>query len=69
MSVTVEQAQALTYSGRAGRLSLTLRNPDDIAVMEQLPETTRGDVLRQETRRRLIRREPRNEATVPTPLR
>ena len=69
MSVTVEQAQALTYSGRTGRLSLTLRNPDDIAVMEQLPETTRGDVLRQETRRRLIRREPRNEATVPTPLR
>jgi len=70
MSVTVEQAQALTYASRTGRLSLALRNPDDIAIMEQLPETTRGDILRQETRRNLIRREPRDEAaTVPTPLR
>jgi len=55
LSSTVEQAQILTQAQQRGRLSLTLRNSEDIAVLEGLPETTPKDVLgakdRQEWRR------------------
>ncbi|MCA9602808.1 MAG: Flp pilus assembly protein CpaB, partial [Myxococcales bacterium] len=44
-AVTVEQAQLLTFSGTLGNLSLTLRNPDDITVVDDLPETSIEDVI------------------------
>lgn len=44
-AVTVEQAQLLTFAGTLGGLSLTLRNPDDITVIEDLPETSVDDVV------------------------
>jgi len=45
LSATVEQAQVLTQAQQRGRLALTLRNAEDIAVLESLPETTAKDVL------------------------
>lgn len=45
LSATVEQAQVLTQAQQHGRLTLTLRNSEDIAVLESLPETTAKDVL------------------------
>ncbi|MEM9190054.1 MAG: Flp pilus assembly protein CpaB [Myxococcota bacterium] len=71
LSVTVEQAQILTFSGRAvGRLTLILRNDEDLAILEELPETDRNDILEEQVRRRLWRREPEAAPTVmmPTPL-
>jgi Flp pilus assembly protein CpaB len=44
LSATVEQAQVLTQAQQRGRLSLTLRNSDDIALAEGLPETTSRDL-------------------------
>jgi pilus assembly protein CpaB len=40
LAVTVEGAQIITQARDQGRLSLTLRNPDDIATADHLPETT-----------------------------
>lgn len=40
LSVTVEQAQLLTQARERGRLTLTLRNADDIAILSNIPETT-----------------------------
>jgi pilus assembly protein CpaB len=57
LGVTIEQAQILTYARQAGVLTLVLRNFVDIAILEGLPETTREDVLEQERRIRLWRRE------------
>jgi pilus assembly protein CpaB len=44
VSATVEQAQVLTQAQQRGRLSLTLRNTDDITLAEGLPETTAKDL-------------------------
>ncbi len=65
MSETVDQAQHLTFSGSIGDLTLILRNPDDITILEELPETTIRDVIEIERRRRATRREP--QAPAPTP--
>lgn len=40
VSATVEQAQLLVQARARGRLSLTLRNPEDVAVVEELPSAT-----------------------------
>jgi len=61
LSVTVEQAQILTFAGDAGDLTLILRNPDDIAILEELPETTSRNIMEIEQRRALIRREPEQQ--------
>jgi pilus assembly protein CpaB len=45
LSATVEQAQVLTLAQQRGRLALTLRNAEDIAVLASLPETTAKDIL------------------------
>ena len=34
----------LTQAEQRGRLTLTLRNPDDITVIEDIPETTGRDL-------------------------
>lgn len=46
LSASVEQVQLITQAKERGRLSLALRNPDDITVVEGLPETTSADVVR-----------------------
>jgi pilus assembly protein CpaB len=46
VGTTVEQAQLITQARERGRLSLSLRNPDDITLVDGLPETTSADVLR-----------------------
>lgn len=50
VAVTIQQAQLLTYAQERGSLSLALRNPDDIAVLEGLPDTTAADILESERR-------------------
>lgn len=67
LSVTVEQAHILTLAAAEGTLSLTLRNPDDIAILDGLPETTREDILEPQRRARLLRRERTDDQpTLPT---
>lgn len=44
-AVTVEQSQLLTFAGTLGGLSLTLRNPDDIQVLDDLKDTSVEDVI------------------------
>jgi hypothetical protein len=56
VSVTVEQSQVLVQASGQGRLSLTLRNPDDIAVLDGLPETTATDIIEPARRAELQRR-------------
>ncbi|HVJ17440.1 MAG TPA: Flp pilus assembly protein CpaB, partial [Polyangiaceae bacterium] len=45
VAATVEQAQLITQAKERGRLSLSLRNPDDITLVEGLPETTNAQVV------------------------
>ncbi len=46
LSVTASQAQLITQAKERGRLSLSLRNPDDITLVDGLPETTGADIVR-----------------------
>lgn len=48
LGVTVTQAQLVAFATDRGRLTLVLRNPDDIAVVKDLPETTVEDILEAE---------------------
>lgn len=50
LSVTTEQAQIITQAKVAGQLTLTLRNPDDIQLVEGIAETTQTDVARAKER-------------------
>ena len=50
LGVTFAQAQVVAFATDRGRLSLVLRNPDDIAVLEDLPETTVENILEAESR-------------------
>lgn len=63
LSVSMEEAQLLTYAadrggmqGQRTGLGLVLRNPDDIAVMEGLPETSIDDIFEPTRRARIQRR-------------
>ncbi len=64
LSTTVEQAQLLAFSQQRGRLTLLLRHPDDIEVIEGLPETTTDDIITPERREERQRTRPR--ASTPT---
>jgi pilus assembly protein CpaB len=44
VAATVEQAQLITQAKERGRLSLTLRNTDDIQLAEGVPETSAKDL-------------------------
>lgn len=57
LSATVAQSQTLTYAADRGQLTLILRNPDDIAIIDGLPETSARDILEPERRAVLLRRE------------
>jgi pilus assembly protein CpaB len=45
LSVSSEEGQLLTQAEQQGALTLVLRNPDDIAIVEGLPKTQREDVI------------------------
>jgi pilus assembly protein CpaB len=45
LSATLEQAAVLALAQQQGRLTLALRNPEDIAIVENAPETTTADVI------------------------
>ena len=45
VSATPEQAQVLTQAEQRGRLTLTLRNSEDVTLVEGLPETTARELL------------------------
>lgn len=61
LSCTLEQAQALALAQEQGRLTLILRNPDDITAVENPRDTTSQDVLGTEGRQRIQRRRPQTE--------
>ncbi len=44
VSATIEQAQLLTQAQLRGKINLSLRNSDDIAVVENVPETYAKDL-------------------------
>lgn len=44
LSATLEQAQLLAQAEKRGHLTLTLRNAEDIALLESVPETTAKDL-------------------------
>lgn len=46
VSTTVEQAQVLTEAMRRGKLTLTLRNTDDITLVEGITETSAKELTR-----------------------
>ncbi len=63
LSVSMEEAQLLTYAadrgggqGRHTGLSLVLRNPEDIAIIEGLPETSIDDIFEPTRRAQVSRR-------------
>jgi pilus assembly protein CpaB len=58
LSVTLEQSAVLALSQEQGRLTLVLRNPDDIALVENAPDTTTADIIEPERRARIQRRQP-----------
>jgi pilus assembly protein CpaB len=72
LALTVEQAQLITLASTRGRMSLTLRNPDDINVIENLPES--GPVVffvaerRIQVQKRGFGRPRPPQPTGPTPL-
>ena len=45
LSATVEQAQLITQAQQRGNLTLTLRNPEDITIIESVPETSARDLF------------------------
>lgn len=65
LAVTMEQAALLTHAEERGDLQLVLRNPDDVAILEELPETTANDLM--EAERRAIR-QVRHAAPQPTKI-
>jgi pilus assembly protein CpaB len=67
-SVTMEQAALLTQANNMGRLTLFLRNSEDVAVTDRLPETSNDDILIPERRERVQRRQPRPETPMPVRL-
>jgi pilus assembly protein CpaB len=66
LSTTVEQAQLLAFAQQRGRLTLLLRHPDDITVLEGLPETTTDDIIAPERREERQRTRPRAPTPPPT---
>ena len=67
LNVTLEQAAVLALAQEEGRLSLALRNPDDIAVIENAPPTTAADIIEPQRRAQIQRRQPQpEEPNVPT---
>lgn len=62
LSATPEQAQLIAYAQERGRLSLVLRNPNDITILDGLPETTEADLMEAQRRIKVQRRLRLNES-------
>jgi pilus assembly protein CpaB len=45
LSATIQESALMVFAQDRGRLSLVLRNPDDIAVVDGLPETSITDII------------------------
>lgn len=68
VAVTIEQATMLTHARDRGELQLILRNPDDVEIVNGIPETTDTDLVepaRIEMAR--MRRQPMVEAIMRIP--
>ncbi len=63
LAVTIEQAALLTHAQDTGALQLILRNPDDVEIRENIPDTTDTDLI--EAAERVKRSRGR---TRPTPM-
>lgn len=56
LQVTIEQGQILTLARQQGRMSLLLRNPNDLQVAEQHPDLYAPDIFDGARRARFLRR-------------
>ncbi len=56
VSLMPEQAQLVTHAMGEGQLDVVLRNPEDIMVLKDLPETTSSDLHEPERRQRFATR-------------
>ncbi len=63
LSATIQESALLVFAQDRGRLSLVLRNPDDIAVVEGLPETSMNDIIQSRGRVHAVSNQP---AAAPT---
>ena len=61
VAVTIEQAALLTLAGEQGTLRLVLRNPEDVTILEGLPDTTATDLI--EAQARAVRQNRRPPST------
>lgn len=66
--VRLDQAQTLMFAGESGRLALALRNPDDIALIDSVAETTGSDLFEPEKRAAALRRERPTPPPTPAPM-
>lgn len=63
LAVTLDQATMLSHARDRGVIQLVLRNPDDVGIIEGVPETTDTDLIEAEVRRtRNVTRTPTVEA-------
>jgi|APLow6443716910_1056828.scaffolds.fasta_scaffold54185_2 pilus assembly protein CpaB len=63
LAVTLDQATMLSHARDRGVIQLVLRNPDDVGIIEGVPETTDTDLIEAEVRRaRNVNRTPMVEA-------
>jgi pilus assembly protein CpaB len=58
LNVTMEQAQTLISARDRGLLTMVLRNPDDVSVVDDLPETTIANILEPARRKKVQRSRP-----------
>lgn len=62
LSATVEASQVLAQARQLGQLSLTLRNSDDLTVVEGLPEASRDTIME-----KFLREQATASSTVSSP--
>lgn len=67
LSATLEQAQLLAFATQRGRMTLIMRNPEDIAVLDGLGETTTADIVEEARREAIVRTRPRTAPAVTGP--
>lgn len=69
LSANPTQSQILTFAASRGQLTLDLRNPDDITVLDKLPDTTMRDIMEIERRQAasVVRRPVGPALPVPLP--
>lgn len=58
IAVTLTQAAMVTHALLSGEIQLVLRNPEDLEVIEGVPDTTETDLIEAAVRRARARRRP-----------